>query len=70
MANTGAEHLALVNSVISKRLAGDAYEGYSEAEAKFNGTPLSELYKIRTQLTQEVAASTGGCFRLPEIHDI
>lgn len=61
---TAQEHLDLIDAVIEKRLRGDAYESYSEAEARFGGTPLEKLYSLRTDLQQEIAASAGGNFRL------
>jgi len=64
MATTAAEHLALINAVITKRLSGDGYESYSEEEKRFRGTPLTELYDLRDRLQQEVTGSNGGQFRL------
>lgn len=45
-----ASYLALIESVITKRLNGDAYERYSEQELSFEGTSLDELFKIRERL--------------------
>ncbi|HJT34861.1 MAG TPA: hypothetical protein VJ783_22730 [Pirellulales bacterium] len=42
--------LATVEAVITKRLAGDAYESYSEQELQFHGTELDTLFKIRERL--------------------
>lgn len=68
MATTAAEHLALINAVITKRLNGDAYVEYTEAEQRFRGESLDSLYKIRDRLQAEVSATTGGQFRLARIN--
>ncbi len=61
-----ADMLALVEAVITKRLAGDAYESYTRAQLEFRGTPMDKLFEIRAQLRQESTAEAGGCFRLAE----
>ena len=67
---TAQDHLALIESVLQKRLAGDAYESYSEGEARFHGTPLEKLYDIRSRLQQEITLNTGGMFRLADISPV
>lgn len=57
---TAAEHLALIEAVIEKRLRGDAYESYTEAQAQFRGTPLEKLYEIRADLLAEQQAEAAG----------
>jgi len=55
--------LAAVDAAIQKRLAGDAYEEYTEGGGggdKFRGTALSVLYEMRKDLAAKVAAETGG----------
>lgn len=69
MSMTASQHLALINAVIAKRLAGDAYESYSESEKQFRGTSLGELYRIRSDLIAEDAAGAGN-FRLAEYFDV
>lgn len=64
---TDAEHLALVDAVIAKRLAGNAMEEYSEVEMRFKGTSLQALYAIRATLQNTVAAANGGQLRLARI---
>lgn len=51
MATTDAEMLELVNTAITARLNGDAYEEYSEAAERFRGTSLADLFKIRDRLS-------------------
>jgi len=63
---TAQEHLDLIDAVIAKRLRGDSYESYSEAEESFSGTPLLDLYTIRDKLRAEVTAGSGGNFSLLE----
>jgi len=58
--------LALVNACIGKRLSGDAFESYTEQQNQFRGTPLTELYRMRTDLIARVAAASGGDFGLYE----
>ena len=66
---TAAEHLALIDAVIAKRLAGDAYESYTEAQAAFRGTSLVDLYDIRDRLISENAAASSN-FLLAEPFDV
>ena len=47
MAMTAAQHLALIDSVIQKRLEGCGMESFSEAEARFKGATIEQLYSIR-----------------------
>lgn len=47
--------LTLVETVIERRLNGDAYESYTEAEKKFQGTSLKSLMDTRDRLSDEVA---------------
>jgi len=54
------EHLTLIEAVIRRRLQGDAFETWTEAEQNFGGTSLKDLYLIRGQLLAEVAAGRGG----------
>jgi hypothetical protein len=69
MATTAAEHLALINAVITERMGAGAVEEYREAYNQFRGTPLKELYEIRDRLTAETGA-TSGSFRLAEPFDV
>ena len=69
MATTAAEHLALINAVITERMGAGAVEKYEEAYNTFEGTSLADLYKIRNQLTAE-SAGTGGSFRLAVPFDV
>lgn len=69
MATSAQEHLALINAVITKRLNGDAYQAYSEAEQRFEGTSLRDLYDLRDRLQQEANAAGGGSFGLLEPFD-
>ncbi len=62
---TAAEHLDLINSVITKRLRGDAYESYTRSQLEFEGTPLKDLYDLRDRLQREVNAA-GWSFHLAE----
>lgn len=68
MAFTATELLDLIDQVIAKRLAGDAVESYTEAQNRFAGTPLRDLFDIRDRLVAQSAASQsgGGIFRLAE----
>lgn len=68
MATTAAEHLALIDAVITKRLNGDAYVEYTEAEQRFRGESLESLYKIRATLQGEANAEAGGQLRLARIN--
>lgn len=64
---TNATLLAAVEAVIEKRLAGDAYTGYTEAggTVRFQGTSLRELIDIRNELQ----AADASQFRLAEYQD-
>jgi len=64
MAMTAAQHLALIDSVIQKRLEGCGMESFSEAEARFKGATISQLYEIRSNLKAEDRADTGASFAL------
>ena len=66
MASTTQEFLDLVNAALTKRLNGDAYEEYTEAEVRFRGMPVSELFALRDRLTRQLAAENGNNFRLAE----
>ena len=66
---TAAEHLLLIDAVIAKRLAGDAYESYTEAQAAFRGTSLKDLYDIRDRLNAEIGADSSN-FLLAEPFDV
>jgi hypothetical protein len=70
MALTAAQHLDLIDAVIAKRLAGDAYESYSEQEKRFQGTSLEKLYAIRTGLVSETSQDGSGSFRLAQPFDV
>ena len=65
---TASELLTLVETVIQRRLNGDAYTEYTEAESRFRGTPLSELFDIRDRLRAE-ATSAGASHRLVEFQN-
>ncbi len=56
MASTAATLLSLLEDVIEKRLQGDAYESYSEAQQEFAGSSLEELFGIRDRLRKEISA--------------
>lgn len=55
-----------VEQAISTRLAGDSYESYSEGGQHFRGTPLKDLYQLRKDLTEQLAAESGRSFTLAE----
>lgn len=59
---SNSELLAAVDAAIAKRLAGDAYEEYTEGGNggdRFRGTALSTLYEIRKDLAAKVASENG-----------
>ncbi|HPD15799.1 MAG TPA: hypothetical protein PLE19_12665 [Planctomycetota bacterium] len=64
MASTAAEHLVLVNAAITAILEGRAVESYTIGSRNLRKTPLSELFKLRSQLEAEAeldaAEGTGG----------
>lgn len=62
-----AELLTQVEAVIQRRMSGQAYDEWSEGDVRFKGTALTELFKIRTQLQQNVAAAAGGQLTLARI---
>lgn len=64
MSTSDAELLDLVNEVIKKRLAGDAYNSYSQRARSFEGTTVPELMKMRDELQRKVDAASGSMFRL------
>ena len=67
MALTAQQHLDLIDSVIQGRLNGDAYQGYTAPGAKqFQGASLKDLYAIRADLVDAVAAEGGTAFALAE----
>jgi hypothetical protein len=64
---TAASLLELIEAVIEKRLNGDAYESWSDAELEFRGTKLDDLFERRTRLQNEARAESGsGIFRQAE----
>lgn len=66
---TTAELLASVDTAIAARLSGDAYEEYTEGGDRFKGASLEDLFRIRKQLTGQVAAESGSGFALAELFD-
>lgn len=68
--SAASQHLALIDSVITKRGNADAYESYTEGEKQFRGTSLKELFAIRTSLKAEVAAESGGDAALIEFINV
>lgn len=64
MASTAAEHLVLINEVITKRLNGDAFESYRTSQRQFIGTPIEKLFDLRDRLQREVNGDGAGTFRL------
>jgi hypothetical protein len=64
VALSDAEILDRLETVIARRLDGDAYTSYSEGEQSFSGTPLDQLLKMRDDLRQRIAAQAGAQFRL------
>jgi hypothetical protein len=66
MAATNQEMLDLINAVITKRLAGDAYNSYTAQQQRFEGESLDSLFKTRETLQRMVAAENGGNFSLAQ----
>lgn len=64
MASTAAEHLVLINQVITKRLNGDAFESYRTSQRQFFGTPIEKLFDLRDRLQREANGDGAGTFRL------
>ncbi len=52
-----------VDTAITARLNGDAYEEWAEGSQKFKGATLRDLYRMRSDLKNQVAAEGGGQFR-------
>lgn len=69
MATSDQEMLALVNAVITKRLTGDGYEEYSHREQRFKGMTLADLFAVRNDLENRIAAASGGGVSLVEFFE-
>jgi len=67
---TDSEELALVEAAYARRLAGDAYESYTEAEKRFAGASLEWFARRIDQLRERVSLASAGCFRLAEPFDL
>jgi len=65
---TASSLLTLIETVIERRLNGDAYTEYTEAESRFKGEPLEKLFDLRDRLRAEVA-STSTQFSLAEVQN-
>jgi hypothetical protein len=61
------EMLSMIEAVIRERLTGQAVEGVSEQGNQYRGTPLKELFQIRNNLRESIAAAQGGHFGLAEM---
>ena len=59
MANeTDSELLALARTALARRLAGDAYDEYSEADRRFRGLDTDKLYDLVIKMEIRIAASS------------
>ena len=61
---TDADLLNLIESVIAKRLAGDAYESYGDGQLQYRTTPLTDLYRMRSELQGLARGTPFGLARL------
>lgn len=69
MATTDAEHLVLINQVLTKRANSDGMNSYSVAQRQFVGESTMNLYKLRAELQRNISASSSYPFGLIEPHD-
>lgn len=60
MALTYAERLELAKTVLDRRLAGDAYDEYNNADRAFKGTPTDKLPGIIEWLERKVIQESSG----------
>ena len=67
MALTYAERLELAETCLDRRLAGDAYDEYNNADRAFKGTPTDKIPGIISWLKQMIAqeSSGGGVLLMP-----
>lgn len=65
MANeTDAELLALARTALARRFNADAYEEYSEADRRFRGASIRDLYQIISALESRIATTSGNRYQL------
>lgn len=57
---TDSEMLADVETVIQARLNNQATDGFNVRQKSWQGTPLSELFKIREMLQNRIDQETRG----------
>ncbi|NDF12861.1 MAG: hypothetical protein EB060_08650 [Proteobacteria bacterium] len=61
MANeSDAELLALARTALARRLSGDAYEEYSEADRRFKGASIRDLNEVIRALENRIATASSG----------
>jgi hypothetical protein len=56
--------LAALETLILKRINGDAYIEYASATMRFRGSSLEELMRVRDDLKARIAAANGSNFHL------
>jgi hypothetical protein len=61
--------LDAARSAMLKRLNGDAYESYSDAETEFRGMKLKDLEELIARYESRVASDNGTSFHLAEPFD-
>ncbi len=63
---TDEQLLDLINSVLKKRMQGDAYSSYTVQQRQFAGDSNEKLMQMRRELKRDIATNNGGGFSLME----